>query len=123
MARCKTLAHFSAIDPQGLLQTLPTVRALNGVLTLSLGDLPTARDDKSHKITHIIFPNYKPNQSPSLDQMNKPDALRKLTACISNRPQLNQQGFDDLSKKIRDTPCFELKSGALDQTISILQNL
>ncbi len=71
-------------------------------------------------IRHIIFCDYQPGRSPSMEPISRADAVLRLNRQSFNFLKFRARGIAILSDVARGAHCYQLASGAIDETCDLV---
>lgn len=74
-------------------------------------------------IRFVIFPKYTEGRDAFLYPISRAQAAFSLTGCAFNRNALGAQAISVLSQVVRNTECFGLESGPIDETCDLIEAL
>lgn len=82
-----------------------------------------ARQGEVARPRWVIFPHFQSGQLTRLKPESRAVALTKLTNNSFNYPITMADGFRSLTRLVRDTDCYSLPNGDLDEAVSAIENL
>jgi hypothetical protein len=72
-------------------------------------------------VSHIIFPQYRPDARTRLERINRSEALGRLMGeCLALRQRLDQKNVQELVRWIAGVECYELTLSCLDAATQLI---
>jgi hypothetical protein len=80
--------------------------------------------DHTHAIGWIVFPQFRPNSSVELRNLDQSLALNRLVSeAFTPSSRLSGDQFNYLTKLLRSTACCELSFSSLDAAVATIDRL
>ena len=76
------------------------------------------------KISMVFFTRYSPhNKRPFIRRIEKPEAALRLYPNALNPLAHNKAGLEMVTKVVENTPCYELMTAALDDSVTLIEEV
>ena len=125
-ALCMKEPSFAVVDRLGLRlsRQTPYHKATKGrVAFLNPLDVRTDVVGQPSPVRWVVFPNYVPGASPTLEPMTRSQAAYELARQCFNFRAHEGRAVDVLADVVRGAKCYQLTAGDIDSTCDLIESV